>query len=295
MLIEEYNEGHRVVQLRSGPATVAEFGDGAPALFVHGVFLSGALWRNVIANVRDLRRCIAVDLPAHGGTPTISDLSLNGLVAWLGELCDQMDLGPVDLVANDTGGAIAQVLAARRPALIRTLTLTNCDANDNLPPAEFVPTVEMAARGELAPGLTGLAQDLDACRSVLLEAGYERPSEVLDEVVLAYLGPLLADANRGRDIERFITSLEAGPLADSTQALRDLQAPTLIAWGCADRFFDRKWAHWLGELIPGTKSVIEFEEAKLWFPDERADEFATHLRAFWTEWSDGALVKGATG
>ena len=45
-------------------------GAGAPAaLFVHGVLVNADLWRNVIWDVADMRRCIAPDLPAHGATP----------------------------------------------------------------------------------------------------------------------------------------------------------------------------------------------------------------------------------
>ena len=39
------------------------------ALFVHGVLVNADLWRNVIWDVADVRRCIAPDLPAHGATP----------------------------------------------------------------------------------------------------------------------------------------------------------------------------------------------------------------------------------
>lgn len=285
MRMQEYNDRQRVVELLGGPAAVADFGNGPAALFVHGVFLSGALWRNVIENVSSVRRCIAVDLPAHGGTSAIADLSLGGLVAWLEELCRELKLDQFDLVANDTGGAIAQVFAAQAPERIRTLTLTNCDAGENLPPAEFLPTVEMAVKGELAPGLTALVADLDAYRSVLLEAGYERPDEVPDEIALAYARPLLEDADGGRNIERYITSLNAEPLVASESALGALHAPTLIVWGGSDRFFEPKWAHWLAELIPGTKTVTEIPDAKLWFPDERGAEFASHLLQFWREWS----------
>ena len=92
---------------------------GAPAaLFVHGVLVNADLWRNVIFDVADLRRCIAPDLPAHGASPTPgadADLSLGGMARMLNGLCEQLGLDRIDLVANDTGGAIAQVFAAHYP------------------------------------------------------------------------------------------------------------------------------------------------------------------------------------
>ena len=64
-----------------------------------------------------------------------ADLSLNGLAGMLDELCERLALDQVDVVANDTGGAVAQVFAARHPERIRTLTLTNCDVHENSRPS----------------------------------------------------------------------------------------------------------------------------------------------------------------
>ena len=58
------------VTTRFGDIAYTELGAGPPALFVHGVFLNGHLWRHVIDQGADLRRCIAVDLLAHGATRT---------------------------------------------------------------------------------------------------------------------------------------------------------------------------------------------------------------------------------
>ncbi|MBA2304085.1 MAG: hypothetical protein H0W08_15830 [Acidobacteria bacterium] len=47
---------------------------------------------------------------------------------------DTLSIDAVDVVANDSGGAVAQLLAARHPARVRTLLLTNCDSHTNSPP-----------------------------------------------------------------------------------------------------------------------------------------------------------------
>src|ERR1700730_12510607 len=58
----------RNVKTPSGQISYAEAGSGPVALFVHGVLLSKHLWRHQIAGLPDTRRCIAVDLLAHGDT-----------------------------------------------------------------------------------------------------------------------------------------------------------------------------------------------------------------------------------
>ena len=105
-------------------------------MFVHGVATSSYLWRHVIGELDGERRCVAVDLPLHGRTPAAvgQDFSLPGLARFVADCCDALGLTDIDLVANDTGGAVAQVFAARFADRLHTLTLTNCEAHDNVPP-----------------------------------------------------------------------------------------------------------------------------------------------------------------
>jgi len=70
-------------------------------------------------------------------------------------------------------------------------------------------------------------------------------------------------------------------IAERVPALARLQVPTLIVWGTADMFFKPTWAYWLRDTIPGATEVIEFDGARLFFPDERATEFAAALRRHW--------------
>lgn len=48
-------------------------------------------------------------------------------------------------IANNSGGAIAQIFAVHHPHRLRTLTLTNCDTHDNWPPAATLPMIEPRA------------------------------------------------------------------------------------------------------------------------------------------------------
>ena len=61
------------VQTSSGRIAYTEQGSGPVALFVHGVLLTGHLWRHQLAELSDIRRCIAVDLLAHGDTEIAPD------------------------------------------------------------------------------------------------------------------------------------------------------------------------------------------------------------------------------
>jgi pimeloyl-ACP methyl ester carboxylesterase len=147
-------ERHRhTVTTRYGVTSYLDIGNGPPALFVHGLATSSYLWRNLIPLVADQRRCLAPDLPVHGRTPggADQDFSLNGLAAFVDDFCAALELPPLDLLANDTGGAVVQVFAALHPERVATLTLTNCETHDNLPPKMLRTTVLLARLRLLAP------------------------------------------------------------------------------------------------------------------------------------------------
>src|SRR5258706_93729 len=159
----------RSVDTPSGRISYTEAGTGSVALFVHGVVLNKHLWRHQLAELSDIRRCIALDLLAHGDTEIVSqqDVSLTPNAKMLQEFAEQRQ------------GAL-QAFVARF---------------DNKPPLGLEPQ------------------------------------------------------------------------------LKALKAPTLIVWGTDDIYFPVKWAHWLGETIPGAKKPVELQGARIFFPEERAEVF----------------------
>jgi len=276
----------RTASLSRGDVAYVDQGDGdAPAaLFVHGILVNADIWRNAIWDVADMRRCVAPDLPAHGATPVpvgdAADLSLNGLAALLDELCEHLGLARIDLVANDTGGAVAQVFAARYPERIRTLTLTNCDVHDNFPPEAFRPFVALAESGELGPMVAAMAGDLALARSETgFGMGYAHTDQLSDEVLASYLGPFVPD--QGKGLERLLTASSASELMAVEPLLAELHAPAQIAWGTADPFFEPVWARRLEAMIPGVERVTLVPDAMLFWPDERAADLVPLLRDFW--------------
>jgi len=127
MQLTELEDGRHSIATRSGEISYIDVGTGPVALFVHGIATNAYLWRNVIGALSGQRpgnrRCIALDLPLHGRSPVTADqdLSVAALAEGLEDFCDALGLAGIDLVANDTGGAIAQIFAARLPQLHRPI------------------------------------------------------------------------------------------------------------------------------------------------------------------------------
>jgi len=282
--MERLDKHRSQVQTRSGPASYVDTGGpGRPALFVHGVGSSSYLWRHVIDQLDGQRRCVAFDLPLHGRTPAAAgqDFSLPGLARFLADGCEALELTDIDVVANDTGGAITQVFAAGHPERLHTLTLTNCEAHDNVPPKMLLPAVLLARMGLLAPLATRLARDIPRARKRLFGSVYQDITSLPEDIARAWLEPLAGTGESARQFQRLMTSLHARDLLAVEPALARLQVPTLIVWGTGDRTFRLKWAYWLRDTIPGATEVVEIDGARLFFPDERAGELTAALRQHW--------------
>ena len=271
----------RSVQTPSGRISYAEAGSGPVTLFVHGVVLNKHVWRRQLAGLSDIRRCIAVDLLAHGETEIgqNQEVSVTDNSNMLRELLDALKVDKVDLVGNDSGGGIAQIFAAMNPNRVRSLTLTNCDTHDNWPPEAFKPFVDMAIAGGLRDTINAMLADKAIYRSpAALGPAYERPENVSDEDIEIYLRPHVRTQQRTRDLQRFVAAFDNRHTVSIEPRLRQLRAPTLIVWGTDDIYFPVKWAHWLADTIPGAKPPVELKGARIFFPEERAEVFNKLLR-----------------
>ena len=283
MQLSEVDAHRRTAATRSGEISYIDIGAGPVALFVHGIATNAYLWRHVIEALAGQRRCIAVDLPLHGRSPVTAeqDLSLPALAAGLDDFCEALGLTGIDLVANDTGGAIAQIFATRHPQRLATLTLTNCDTAGNLPPDAFKPMIELAAAGNLAPSAVAMLGNLEAAAQVSFASGYENLDRIDRDVIRSYLEPCFGTMERARQFERLLLALDDGDLQAVTPQLRELTVPTLMVWGTGDAFFDVSWAYWLRDTIPGTTGVVTVDGARLFFPEERPMDLVPHLEQHW--------------
>src|SRR5215471_10778626 len=218
-------------QTESGRIAYTEQGTGPVALFVHGVLLNGHLWRHQLDHLSDIRRCIAIDLLAHGATEIASgqDVSATANAKMLAQFLDGLQIDRADVVGNDSGGGIAQIFAAMYPERVRSLTLTDCDAHDNWPPEAFQPFLAMAAGGGLRGTLEAMLADKNIYRSAqALGPAYEHPELVSDEAIENYLRPLIETEQRTLDLQRFLAAFDNEHTVSIESRLKTLKAPTLI-------------------------------------------------------------------
>ncbi|MBX3501484.1 MAG: alpha/beta hydrolase [Alphaproteobacteria bacterium] len=292
MDIASFHAGRKFAEVRSGRIAYIERGQGPVTLFVHGVPLNGYHWRHVIARVQERRRCVAIDLMGLGYSeiaPTQA-VDFTAQARMLAEVLDALGVETVDLVSNDSGGAIAQIFAAHHPHRLTSLTLSNCDVHDGWPPHQVLPIMELARQNALAPIFQSFLDDPAGARarylagqSAPLFRSYHDPHQLTDEAIRCYLQPLLSTPQRLDAFNRYWLGFDCKHTVAVHRQLKRLQVPTLIIWGLKDIFFDRTWAYWLKDTIPGARRVVEVPEGRLFLPEDLPDAFTQPMLQFWEE------------
>ena len=216
MDIATFHASRRFAEVKSGRIAYFEKGQGPVALFVHGVPLNGYHWRHVIDRVQHRRRCIAIDLMGLGYTEIgpSQDVSFTSQAHMIAEVMDSLGIERVDLIGNDSGGAIAQIFAANYPKRLTSLVLTNCDVHDGWPPPQILPIMELARKGALAPVFQPFIDRPDLMREryargefAPLFRSYADPSVLTDENIRLYLQPLLQLAAADRSVSTLLARL----------------------------------------------------------------------------------------
>jgi pimeloyl-ACP methyl ester carboxylesterase len=283
MNIAEFRAAKRHLDTPYGRIAYYDRGSGEPVVFLHGVPLNSAHWRDVIAELQSSLRCIAPDLMGLGDTEKAesSGLDFTSQAAMILDLLDRLDVGAFHLVGNDSGGAISQIIACTAPERLMSLTLTNCDVDANVPPPAFAQAFSLAKAGLLAKAIGLMRMNLTLARSDFgLGVGFENPRHITKDLVQAYLEPVLATPDRQSQLNRYVAEFDSRHTMALRERLAQLEVPTQILWATSDVFFPLADARWLARTIPGFRRLLEVEGARLFFCEERPDWAAGRIAEF---------------
>ena len=271
----------RELDLPGGRLRAFEAGAGPPIVFVHGLLVNANLWRKVVARLSPDFRCVALDLPLGSHTlpmPEGADLSVYGLADLIADAIEELGLGDVTLVGNDTGGALCQVVVTRRPERIGRLVLTSCDYRDNFPPAMFsyfkpVARVPGLMKLALAPMRFAAPRHLPMTIGWLVKRTIDRVAED------SYLYPAMGGGGIERDVKKAIRGFDTRYTNEAADRLGGFAKPALIAWSREDRLFKPAHAEALARDLPNAR--LEWvEDARTFSMEDNPERVAELIAGF---------------
>jgi pimeloyl-ACP methyl ester carboxylesterase len=274
---------HLTVTISGAQIEYTDIGSGPPILFVHGVYVTGALWDDVVHRLSRDHRCIAPTWP-HGAQrePVGAQVDLSVQASWrrVFKLLEALSLSDVTVVANDTGGGV--VLAALGdPALpwsrVSRLVFTNCDSFEHFPPASFAPLVRLcrlnATVGAMALRLLATNAGQSRFASMVTRHGIDRARRP------AIFGGFAASAKVRRDAVRFTAGLESSYTMAATGAIGSWPKPVLVAWGDSDQLFPLTHARRLADAFPHA-ALHTIQGSSTYVMLDQPDETASAIRKF---------------
>jgi len=269
------------VDLPSGTLHYHEAGSGPPIVFLHGYLMGANLWGPVVHLLNDEFRCIGPELPL-GAHPTPmapdADLTTAGLGRLVADFLQALDLHQVILVGNDSGGAIAQVVAARHPQRLGGLVLATCDAFDNHPPRLFRPLIAAARTGALTPLLASLK--FRPVRSLPSAYGWLSHHRPPHQLIDGWVANYLADRGVRRDTRRLLAALGDDAFMGQIAAeLAGFTKPVLLAWAADDKFFPLAHARRLAGILPDARLEL-IGDSRTWVMRDQPQRTADLIGRF---------------
>ena len=241
------------VRLPQGTIRYRDLGEGEPIVFVHGYLVDGRLWTETAEQLAASHRCLVVDWPLGAHAVAMNedaDLTPPGIARLIADFLEALDLRGVTIVANDSGGAMSQVLVTRHPERVGRLVLTNCDTFEHFPPSVFKLLPPLA---KLPGAMTaiGLPFRVPALRRAAFAPFAKRP--IPAELVDSWMEPSQSDRAINRDTGKVTAGMNKRYTLEAAERLRGFDRPTLIAWAPEDRVFKLDDARKLAERIPGSR------------------------------------------
>lgn len=232
---------HRFVQVRGLRARVTEVGQGPRLLLLPSMLVLADSYEWLLRRLALRHRVTLIEMPGCGrGARLERPWGFGQYADWLAAYLTEAEAGPLPMVGHSNSGAVAMILAARRPQLVSRLVLAD--------------PVGLDMRLSLPAVLAGRA--VDALRELPLS-------------VWGFGQPLY---NLVRHTRNCLNQIALAAWSDLCDVAREIRVPALLAWGAADRTVPLSCLRLARRLIPHAQVHVARAGSHDWL--------ITHARVF---------------
>jgi pimeloyl-ACP methyl ester carboxylesterase len=239
------------------------------AVYLHGLGGSATNWTELAGLLACTADGLAVDLPGFGLSPPPADgdFRMSTQADTIARVIEAIGGGPVHLFGNSMGGAIALLLADRRPDLVRSLTLVSPAMpdlrldlrrmSDPRMAVAVLPLVGRPARKQLA-ALTARQRTAQLLRLCFADPTRVTPArfdlavaECAERMAMPWASNLLGPA-----VAAIVREWLAPPARSLWAVAHRVQVPTLVIWGDQDRVISVRKAARTARSLPRGRLLV---------------------------------------
>lgn len=254
-------------------------GQGNTLLFVHGTPEWSFGFRDVIKELKQNYRCVAIDHLGFGlsDKPSNASYTVEAHIKRLTKFIQQLQLTDITIVANDFGGGIALGYALFHTNNIRSIVLFNTWMWSLREDKHF------SGPASAIDSWFGriLYRTFNLPVNVIMPSAYGDKKKLTPEVLKHYKKVVPDSSSRIALYAIALELMNASPLWESLwNRMHDLEnKPFLIFWGMRDKFIPpaalEKWR----QRLPKAR-VVEYPDAGHFVQEEKPLEMVSEIRDF---------------
>jgi pimeloyl-ACP methyl ester carboxylesterase len=250
-----------------------ERGSGPPLLLVHGLGMSGDMFKPIVEPLAKRHRLIIPDLRGCSKSRNLPPpYSVKQQAADLAKLLDHLSIATVDALGYSQGGPVVQELALDYPAKVRRLILSNTYAYN-------MATVREKIEGHIVPLLIRL---LGIKLFVKLMISISQGLKQIPKEQAAWVANLIARTWGEADTKSLVVTWREAMAFDGRARLKEIKCPTLIIAGSDDNAVPMHHASMLHDGIAGSKLIVieGADHALMWaHPDKWLQKVSEFLNS----------------
>jgi pimeloyl-ACP methyl ester carboxylesterase len=275
-----FDRPHDFVQLPDGKLAYYRVGRGSDVVFVHGWPLWSATWRHLVPRLAKRFTLHFIELPGTGRSlDWRGPIHIEAHAATMRQVIDRLQLSSYAMVAHDSGGTIARLVAAD-DARVRALVLGNTELTRHVP-WQLRVYLWAAKRPWLARAFVAAMRVGVLRRSAVGFGGTFADARYADgEFGDLFVRPLVASPEVARGQMALATQFDLGVLDRLDDVHRRIAAPALMVWGTHDPFFPLARMKTMLPELGGGATVVEIPRGKLFVHEDHAEAFGAAAEPF---------------
>ena len=272
-----FDTPQRLIELEHGEVAYWQWGTGPDLVFVHGWPLHGATWRRVIGAFSEHFTCHVFDLPGAGHTRWAegAPFGLWEHARTLEAALREIGVDRFGLVAHDSGGTIARLLATITAGEVTALVLGNTEV-----PGHTLQALRWAKIGVELPGAARVVRAMMSSQWLVRESFrgcFADLAQLETDFSELFVAPLQRDTALVQRQFRLVQHIDWNVVTEELAGVhREIKAPVILIWGDRDPWFPWEVAKEMVDSFGGEPADVHLiAGGKLFAHEEFGDEFAS--------------------